>query len=377
MKSFLILMIFFCLGKSAFAQNDHFSAERIFVNIPNSQTHTSSDIAAYINAHYRSNKEKIAAIYSWITMNIKYDADTIHYVILDENNEERVSFALRRKKGVCENFAAIFTDLCNQCGISSYAVEGFTKQGGYVDKGAHVWCVAFVDDKWGLYDPTWDVEKPGSNNFNPQFQYFNLPPIDFIQSHLPFDPIFQLLNYPITYNDFERGITQSVNGKNYFNYKDSLESFQKMDRLSQYLIEESRIENAGWPAKKIETKLKRIRFQVEVLNQDNDADLYNSAVADYNAAIIFLNKFLTYRNNQFQPAKSKDEVENIFQNVSVLTSSAILKLKKINRSTATLQLDTGDLQKKLDDLAINLKQQEILYKNYSDSAIKENRNLFY
>src|SRR6185437_2646717 len=236
MKSFLILMLFFYLDKSAFAQNGHFSAERIFVNIPNSQTHTSSDIAAYIDAHYRTNKEKITAIYSWITKNIKYDADTIHYVILDENNEERVSFALRRKKGVCENFAAIFTDLCKQCGISSYAVEGFTKQGGNVDRGAHVWCVAFVDDKWGLYDPTWDVENPGSNNLNNQFQYFNLQHIYLIQSHLPFDPAFQLLNYPITYDDFERGIIPSVNGKNYFNYKDSLEAFQKMDRLSQYLI---------------------------------------------------------------------------------------------------------------------------------------------
>ncbi len=373
MKSFLILMLFFYLGKSAFAQNDHFSSERIFVNIPNSQTYTSSDIAAYINSHYRSNKEKIAAIYSWITMNIKYDADSIHYVILDENNEERVSFALRRKKGVCENFAAIFTDLCNQCGISSFAVEGFTKQGGYVDKGAHVWCIAFVDDKWGLYDPTWDVAAPRSNNFNPLFQYFNMPPIDFIQTHLPFDPVFQLLNYTITYNDFERGNIQSVNRKIFFNYKDSLEAFQKMDRLSQNISEESRIENAGWPTKKMETKLKRIRFQVEVLNQDNDADLYNSAVADYNAALNYLNKFLTYRNNQFQPAKSKEEVENIFQNVSILEASANLKLKKINSSTATLQLDTGYLQKKLNDLTNNLKQQELFYKNYTDSFIKENK----
>ena len=285
MKMLSIFILFFCLSKSAIAQSNHYAEERIFVSIPTSQTHTSSDIASYINSHYHSNKEKIAAIYSWITMNIKYDADSIHYVILDENNEERVSFALRRKKGVCENFAAIFTDLCNQCGISSYAVEGFTKQGGYVDKGAHVWCVAFVDDKWGLYDPTWDVGTVGSNHFNTQFQYFNLPPIDFIQTHLPFDPMFQLLNYPIIYNDFERGNTQPVSRKNYFNYKDSLETFQKMDRLSQYMCEESRIENAGWPAKKIETKLKRIRFQVEILNQGSDSDLYNSAVADYNAAI--------------------------------------------------------------------------------------------
>lgn len=365
MKLFSIFILFFSLEYSAFAQNSHYAAERIFVNIPNSQTHTSSDIAAYINAHYHSEEEKIVAIYSWITRNIKYDADSIHYVILDEDNDQRVSFALRRKKGVCENFAALFTDLAKKCGINSYTVEGITKQGGYVDKAAHVWCVAFVDNKWSLYDPTWDAGRFGSNNFNPHYTYFNVPPKDFIYSHLPFDPIFQLLNYPISYNDFFRGNIPADNSKNYFSYQDSLEALQKMDRLSQFISEKSRIENGGWPANKIETKLKRIRFQVEVLNQDSDADLYNSAVADYNVAINYLNNFLTYRNNQFQPEKSKEDVEKIFQDVSLSIASANLKLRKINSSTAVLQLNTGDIQKKLDDLQSNLKQQEIFFKNYT------------
>ncbi len=69
---------------------------------------------------------------------------------------------------------------------------------------------------------------------------------------------------------------------------------------------------------KIETKLKRIKFQMEVLNQDSDADLYNAAVDDYNAAINSLNVFFNYRNNQFQPKKSNAEVQILFQNVQNL-----------------------------------------------------------
>jgi hypothetical protein len=209
----------------------------------------------------------------------------------------------------------------------------------------------------------------GSTTFDPHFNYFNIAPEKFIQSHLPFDPVYQLLNYPVNYNEFERGILSQQKNKNYFNYNDSLAAIKNMDRLSRYDHEESRIENAGWPTSKIETKLKRIRFQVEVLNQDSDADLYNSAVADYNAAINYLNNFLSYRNNQFQPEKSEEEIENIFQNVSISVSSANLKLKKVNSSAATLQLDTGDIQKKLNDLQTNLKQQETFYKNYTDSVI--------
>jgi hypothetical protein len=46
-----------------------------------------------------------------------------------------------------------------------------------------------------------------------------------------------------------------------------------------------------------------------------------------------------------------------------LITSADLKLKKVNQSKATLVLDTGDIQKKLDDLSLKLKEQESFFKN--------------
>ena len=366
MKWFVILTGLVCLAPFAGAQ-DPFASERMYVNIPSSQTNTSAGIAAYINSHYHTGEQKVEAIYSWLTANIKYDSDSIHYVILDEDNDQRVSYALRRKRGVCENFAAIFTDLCTQCGITSFAVEGFTRQGGSLDRAPHVWCVALVNYEWGLYDPTWDAGLVGSMNFDPRYKYFKIPPEAFIQTHLPFDPIFQLLHYPFTYNDFVRGSTPKEGLGNFFNYRDSLEAFKNMDRLAQYQSEVSRIKNAGWPASRIETKLKRIQFQMEVLNQDTDADLYNNAVADYNAAISSLNIFLTYRNNRFEPKKSNAEVQILFQTVQNLIGAANEKLKRINNSRANLQLDTGDIQKKLDDLFANLKIQQSFFKSHNDS----------
>jgi len=80
---------------------------------------------------------------------------------------------------------------------------------------------------------------------------------------------------------------------------------------------------------------------------------------------------LNYRNNQFQPQKSTAEVQILFQNVQKLIATANEKIKRINRSKATLQLDTGDIQKKLNDLSNNLKQQQLFFKNYSDTAVKE------
>lgn len=364
MKFFLVFIIFILVFQKGFAQNN-LQFKNIYVNIPSSETNTTTGISAFINKHFDSDNKKIAAIYNWITSNIKYDSDSIHYVILDEDNEQRATFALRRKKGVCENFAAIFNDLCLKCNLPSFAIEGFTNQMGSIDRTPHVWCAAFVDNQWKFYDPTWDAGYIRNGSFINEIRnnYFKIAPAYFIQTHLPFDPLFQFLNYPITYKEFISGNLKQEGQKHYFNYIDSINTYKKMDRLAQYLSALTRIKNAGWPSSKIDTKLKRVQLEIEVINQGTDMDLYNSAVSDYNEAIQFLNTFLSYRNNQFQPLKSKKEVEKLFGKTQELISSANIKLKKVNSSKATLTLDTGDVQKKLDDLKLNLNEQETFFKN--------------
>jgi hypothetical protein len=57
-----------------------------------------------------------------------------------------------------------------------------------------------------------------------------------------------------------------------------------------------------------------------------------------------------------------------------LITSADLKLKKVNQSKATLVLDTGDIQKKLDELSSKLKDQEAFFKNNFSEA-KTNQNI--
>ena len=289
----------------------------------------------------------------------------MHYVILDEDNEQRVSVALRRKRGVCENFAAIFNDLCRKSGIQSFAIEGYTRQTGSIDRAPHVWCAAFANGEWNLYDPTWDAGYVKNGTFidHQQNNYFKISPGVFIQTHLPFDPMFQFLNYPVTYKEFISGSSGEHNEKNYFNYKDSLDSFSKMNGMEQYLSAVNRIKNSKWPDSKIDTKLKRLQLEIEVRYQDRDIALYDSSIADYNRGLDLLNSFLTYRNNQFQPAKSNDELQNLFQNIRKLISDANAKLKEVNLSKATLTLNTGDLQQKLDDLFANVKQQESFLKN--------------
>jgi len=374
MKFFLFSTFLFLFLRNGFSQNN-IQPENLHVNIPSAKSNSTLDIAGFINQHFDTDDKKIAAIYNWVTNNIKYDADSIHYVILDEDNEQRVTYALRRKRGVCENFAAIFNDLCLKCGIPSYTIEGFTKQMGTIDRSPHVWCAASIDGNWAFYDPTWDAGQIRNGTFinETNSHFFKIPPDIFIDTHLPFDPLFQFLNYPVTYKEFISG-QREKESKKYFNYMDSIKSYEKMERLDQYLSSLSRMKKEGWPSQKIDTKVKRVQLEIELIHQDTDMDLYDAAVLDYNQAIQIFNTFLVYRNNQFQPQKTKEEVESNFNHIQKLIISGKQKLIKVNASSATLQLDTGDLQKRLDDLEVNLKTQQnfikinLFIKSKSDSA---------
>lgn len=344
--------------------------ERIVLNIPDSETNTTKDIATYIKSHFKTDDDKIRAIYIWVTTNIKYDKNSIHRIILDEDQEQRVIYALKSRKGVCENFAAIFNDICQKSGIPSFYIEGYTKQNGSIDRTGHVWCAAFVDNNWALYDPTWDAGFLSGSNFVNQegMSYFKNSPEDFISSHLPFDPVFQFLNYPLTYKEFYNGSKPANKPKSYFNYKDSLSVYNHSDSLSRYLASLHRIENFDWPSSKIDTRLKQLKLEIELIYQDRDMDFYHSAIADYNNGIDLLNEFINYRNHQFQPVNKMNEVPKMFDTISKKIATANKKLIEINKSEATLTLNTGDIQQKLNDLALYVKEQQNFYRNYLSSS---------
>ncbi|MDP4284849.1 MAG: transglutaminase domain-containing protein [Bacteroidota bacterium] len=351
-------------------KNDYRSIDQYALDIPKEQANTTLGIADYLNQHFDTDSKKVRAAYVWVIANIKYDKDSIYRVILDEDRDEQISYSLKRRKGICENFAAIFSDICNKSGMKSFVVEGYTKEGGTIDKAGHAWSAVLVNNNWLLFDPAWDEGGIKGSMFAIPIKtnYFEVSPLDFIKTHLPIDPLFQFLSDPFSFKEFLKGHKIINNNAPYFNYADSIIAYEKSDTLTRYANTLSRIESYGWPAHMVTTKLKQIKFEIEVLYEDRDMFYYNSAVADYNSAIDTYNNFLRYRNNQFQPEKKQDDVIGMFNYIRRNVAAAMIKLDEVSHSKATLVLDTGDIQKKIDDLAANVKLQEAFFKNYMVSS---------
>ena len=153
----LLLLIFVVKHLQAQQFNDHGGIDQVVLNIPDSQTNSTEGIARYIQSHFESEENKARAIYAWVTTNLRYDKDSANIINSGIDHNAIITVALRRRKGVCENFAAIFNDISVKAGLTSVVVNGYTKQAGTIDRTGHSWCAAFIDKNWHLYDPTWDV----------------------------------------------------------------------------------------------------------------------------------------------------------------------------------------------------------------------------
>ena len=369
MRQMMFLLLFLCSIKLSNAQFNEY--RDLVFNIPDSQANSTYGIARYVRSHFDSERNKVRAIYAWVTANIKYDKDSANIINSGINPEARITVALRRRKGVCENFAAIFNDICLKTGLTSFVINGYTKQSGNVDRTGHSWCAVFINKNWYLCDPTWD-EGSGMNS-----KYFLVEPTEFIESHMPFDPLWQLLNYPISHEQFYSGNIYKKNDIPYFNFSDSVNTYIQMDSLQKFQSTALRIQKHGIYNSRVKDNYNYIKMNIEMINQDKDVELYNSSVADLNDATTTLNKFIAYRNNQFTPEKTDAELQSLLDGLDNKLNSSLKKLDEVDKSPATLTLGTEQVRNRLNVLLEKIKEQKKFLNQYLNTDKIERKTLFY
>lgn len=72
-------------------------------------------------------------------------------------------------------------------------------------------------DKWWLFDPTWAAGTVKDNRFTGRFsnRFYKLLPEEMIKDHMPFDPLYQFLYYPVTSQEFYDGKTTINSSKKF------------------------------------------------------------------------------------------------------------------------------------------------------------------
>ena len=155
-------------------------------------------LAEEITAGCTTNFERIKAIYAWITSHIEYDTS---YKIRTADE------CLKKQKGVCQAYCELFYLLGKAVGIRVETIMGKAKdQTGFVNPNGHGWLFAYTSNDRGiLMDPTWGAGSVDGDRFVPEencWEWFNVAPEWMILSHFPQKASCQLLDKPLSEQEF-------------------------------------------------------------------------------------------------------------------------------------------------------------------------------
>lgn len=203
-------------------------------------------LCTYLVEKTYTEKEKAWAIYRWITLNIDYDKYA--YKNGSRRINKTVEDILNREMAICFGYATLFKAMCDQIGLNSELIVGYSKgtltSTPELKKPDHAWNAVQIDDEWALLDATWGSSLINAeNDFVRQFKegYFLTSPQNFIVNHLPIDPMWQLLDCPIGTSIYRQSPTQIqnhiANSEPCYNYQDSIRQFRTLARHNKKLQE--------------------------------------------------------------------------------------------------------------------------------------------
>lgn len=188
--------------------------------------------------------DKVRAFYVWIATNIEYD---LLAFIHGRRNEQGINEVLRSGKALCTGFSLLFDYFCDQAGIPCEIIEGYTKGYGYrknqkFKRTNHAWNAVNIYGKWYLLDVTWATGDPrylSKHQKNIDLDtYFFADSEMFIETHLPEDPSWQLLDDKISIHEFETG--EKTEDRSYAINAFSPNDYNELDEYDRDLLRYNR-----------------------------------------------------------------------------------------------------------------------------------------
>lgn len=145
-----------------------------------------------LNVNYKSDYEKVKAVYDYICENITYD----HTNPDDYKLKHTAYAALIDKTAVCQGYALLFYRLMLELGVDNRLIAGIGNGGG------HGWNIVEIDGLYYNLDSTWDAGMTGN------YYYFLLNTWNFLDHsrYLEYETIAFHQAYPMAAENYTPGV---------------------------------------------------------------------------------------------------------------------------------------------------------------------------
>ena len=272
-------------------------AQNNWDNVPSKAEKSVPELTRHLTAHLNDDREKIKAVYNWITHRIAYDYESL-------TSDKCFTYTpaedvLKSQKTLCFGYVNLMRKMLEEIDIQSEEVVGYTnvEHPYYIQRymiDDHSWIAIKLDGEWYLADPTWDAgyigaipKKPGKINVEKQLKklektreknekriekgkdpvplpeldtipereytgkvgfvpqpaedWFMISPDSFLIKHLPVSPMWQLRADTLPLNVFKRGAAavrvwmETDHQQANFNFRRQLAEFEALSPLEKYL----------------------------------------------------------------------------------------------------------------------------------------------
>jgi hypothetical protein len=364
----------FSQAKTAVWSNSLSAADQL-MDEKNDSLNSLNDIAAFINTSFYKEKDKARAVFYWITKNISYSADLLFTYTTSDNPSRVVKDAFENKTAVCIGYAALYDTLCKLTHITSHIVVGSTRQSFLPSVIGHVWNAVMLDSVWYLVDPTWGSGYLQGKNFvrSRNTFYFLAAPERLVATHLPIDPIWQLLKHPLSLYQFHAQLSSTI--KTDWNYNDSIAVFLRSPEINKIKSTMRRLQEFGANSE--------ITLNYYNYLRSKEAEYYmqkfNTALKNENEGVSLYNDYINFKNKQFTPVKSDAEIAKIMPAISTRLAVAESTYTQILNQMDDAAFNDGIKAnlKQSSDLAGHVKTEQEFVNKYLATKKNKRRDLFY
>lgn len=313
--------------------------------VPDSSARTVGGLARFITASFATEGDRTRAAFAWVARNIRFDVENMYLLEYERAPAVVVQETLDKRLGVCRHYAELYAAVANQAGVLTYVVPGYTSLLASV---GHAWCVSRINGKWQLLDPTWAAGQVTNQRFVPQLnnEYYCPSPRAFLELHMPFDPLWQLLAAPRTPQQFQQGLVPPAPAIP-FAFADSIALYAQQTPKQRLHATNRRIAQNGIRNGHIYTYLANNRNREDNLH----VDTYNEATNEYNEGVKLLNTFVEFYNRQFQPRRPDEELRGLLPPIAAHFAQA-------RQLTATVRSPNPALLASIAEFEVTLKAAE-------------------
>jgi len=265
-------------------------------------------------------KDTIQAVYDWVTDNVRYDVAKLKrmesgketstrskYKTEEAYREAKLKKVITRKRGVCEDYALLFDRIVKELGYESAIVSGYSKDihGKVQRKTGHAWNAVKVNGVWKLYDTTWGS---GVVNDKDRFikkytnKWYDVSPSEMVKTHMPYDPVWQLSEIPLTYKNFEED-SQPVAANSKYDYNNLLQNHFNKTEKEQLQDAVNRSETMGPSIRLVSKWRKYMTKKIGLFGLIASPTLLEETNHKGQEISDTFNKYINAKNKQFKSKK--------------------------------------------------------------------------